>query len=177
MRKYLRKWWPLGIALGVFGLCGFAPQIDNFLLQLNRAGATVDRSTQGWTFAGPVTSTGLLTPTAGLVLPTGNVSLTSPTVTFNANSYKMFEVITLTSDANQTAFHPVGGTAGQTLIFLTGAGSNTIGVTDDATSMTIGGNITLTEGQGDVLALRCVAAPAYSTSGYGQWTALFAHDN
>lgn len=103
------------------------------------------------------------------------VSLTSPTVTFDATNKRF---ISLTSDANLTGIHPVNGTTGQVISIVSGAGSNTMRFDDDATSMTIGGNVTLTEAQNDVLALVCIAAPtAGETNGYGKWAALYAHDN
>lgn len=117
---------------------------------------------------------GTLYPPTRTIFPSQtDVSLTSPTVTFAAANKN---IITLTSDANQTGIHPTGGTTGQIIYIVSGTGSNTMRFDDDATSMCIGGNITLTEAQNDVLALRCVTAPA-STTGYGIWQRWFSSDN
>ena len=84
------------------------------------------------------------------------VSLTSPTVAFAVTSATGY--ITINSDANQTGVHPTGGTVGQVLTIISGAGSNTIQFDDSASSMTIGGNIVLTEAQNDVLKLWCTSS-------------------
>jgi len=110
---------------------------------------------------------GALTLGAAQVLTASAVSLTSPTVTFSAAGKNL---VVLNSDANQTGIYPTGGTQYQVLSILSGAGSNTMRV-DDGTSMTIGANITLTEGQGDVLTLLCTNAEG------DEWTAFSAHDN
>ena len=83
------------------------------------------------------------------------VSLTSPTVTMSAANRNL---IVLNSDANQTGHVVTGGTLNQVLLIRMGAGSNTARFDDDGTSMALGGNLTLTEGQGDVLGLLCTSA-------------------
>jgi hypothetical protein len=95
------------------------------------------------------------------------VTLTSPTVTFSAVN-KHF--IDLTADANLTGIYPTGGTLRQVLFIHSGTGSNTMRL-DDGTSMTIGGNITLTEGQGDWLMLRCTSADG------DEWERIGSADN
>ena len=90
------------------------------------------------------------------IFTAGAVSLTSPTVTFSADG---LSYITLNSDANQTGVNPVGGVAGQTIIVVAGAGSNTMQFDDNSTTLSLGGNIVLTEGTGDNLSLLCVTAP------------------
>jgi len=104
-----------------------------------------------------------------LHLPTATaVSVTSPTVTFDAS--EKFR-ITLASDANQTGFYPTGGELNQVLLIESyGTGSNTMRF-DDGTSMTIGANATLTESQGDVLCLICTSADG------DEWRELFLADN
>lgn len=112
------------------------------------------------------TITGVLTQ-GPLVLTNSDVSLTSPTVTFSAaNKSKM----TLNSNANQTGIYPTGGALGQIVTIISGAGSNTMRF-DDATSMSLGANITLTEGQNDILTLICTSADG------DEWAAVSAHDN
>ena len=89
------------------------------------------------------------------VFTAGTVSLTSPTATFSVNGLSN---ITLNSDADITGVLPTGAVVGQMITLITGSGSNTMRF-DDGTSVTCGGNITLTEGQGDVMTLLCTTAP------------------
>ena len=89
------------------------------------------------------------------VFTPGTVSLTSPTTTFSVNGLSN---ITLNSDADITGVLPTGAVVGQMITLITGSGSNTMRF-DDGTSVTCGGNITLTEGQGDVMTLLCTTAP------------------
>ena len=100
------------------------------------------------------------------VFTAGTVSLTSPTATFSVNGLSN---ITLNSDANMTALLPTGAVSGQMITLIAGAGSNTMQF-DDGTSVTCGGNIVLTEGQGDVLTLLCTTAP-------NAWIRLSSVDN
>ena len=95
------------------------------------------------------------------------VALTSPTVTFSVLNMRE---VSLTSDANQTGLLVTGGVINQVVTIISGAGSNTMQF-DDATSMVIGANITLTEAQQDALTLQCIDA------GGTAWRALSAHDN
>jgi hypothetical protein len=122
------------------------------------------------TLSGAVTSTSTFQNT-GNSQPIGTIalaaSLTSPTVTFNAGNAS---VATLNSDANATGIYPTNGKVWQTVLIKSGAGSNTMRF-DDGTSMTLGGNITLTEGQNDILTLVCTSADG------DEWAAVSAHDN
>lgn len=83
-----------------------------------------------------------------------DVSLSSPTKTWTAASSSWF---VLNSDANQTGHYPTGGSLGQVIWIRSGTGSNTMRF-DDGTSLTLGANKTLTEGQGDTLGLVCVSS-------------------
>ncbi len=103
---------------------------------------------------GATTLSGAATLDGAIVIPRDNVSLTSPTVTFSAAGKSR---ILLNSDANQTGFHPTGGVLGQEIVIFAGSGSNTMRF-DDGTSMTLGGNLTMTEGQVDRIWLRCTSA-------------------
>ena len=94
------------------------------------------------------------------------VSLTSPTVNFRVSGATY---ITLTADANLTGVYPTCAEAGQVITIVTGDGSNTIRLDDSAASMTIGSNITLTEGQYDSVTLLAL--------GEDEWTCIAAHDN
>lgn len=80
------------------------------------------------------------------------LNMTSPTATFSVVGRS---VVTLTADANLTGVVPTGGVAGQEVTIISGAGSNTMRF-DDGASMNLGGNITLTEAQFDVLTLRSI---------------------
>jgi len=96
-----------------------------------------------------------------------NVELTSPSTTLDVGSYSFVE---LNSDQNVTGFYPTGGRLGQIIRFRSGSGSNTVRF-DDGTSMTIGANYTLTEGQGDFITLQCVSADG------DEWTEVSSADN
>jgi len=96
------------------------------------------------------------------------VSLTSPTVTFDVNDTSY---VTLNSDANQTGVRPLKGSTGQVLYIVSGAGSNTMRFDDSGTTMALGGNITLTEGQGDALLLICTSQSTNS------WSRVSTGDN
>lgn len=93
------------------------------------------------------------------------VLLTSPTTTFSVAGLSR---VTLTASTNTTTIVPTDGVAGQEIVIISGAGSNTMRF-DDGTDMQIGGNVTLTEGQNDVLALRSLDGTT--------WIGLSAHDN
>lgn len=101
----------------------------------------------------------IATPTA--------VSLTSPTLTFDVSETSF---VSLQTDANQTGVYPTGGALHQVVTIQSGAGSNTARF-DDGTSMTIGANFTLTEGQGDFITLKCVSADG------DEWTEVSSADN
>lgn len=95
------------------------------------------------------------------------VALTSPTVTFSVVGKSFVE---LTSDANLTGIVPTGGELYQILVIKSGAGSNTLRF-DDGTSTTIGGDITLTEAQEDLLFLVCIDAQG------DEWARIATGDN
>jgi hypothetical protein len=97
-----------------------------------------------------------------------SVSLTSPTVAISAAGKTG---IVISSNANQTGHKLVGGTLGQRVSIVTGAGSNTLRFDDSGTTMALGSNITLTEGQGDTLELVCT-----STTG-ALWSKTGGSDN
>ncbi len=134
------------------------------------SGANVFSSTAA--FGNNVTYTApLIISTAGEFQATAaSVSLTSPTTSFSAAGKYL---VTLTSDANQTGITVTGGDTGQLLTIVSGAGSNTMRFDDNATTLALGGNITLTEGQSDVLTLLCTDG----TSGHNTWAAVSTHDN
>lgn len=116
---------------------------------------------------GTITPTAVTIPaTNTTVLTASSVSLTSPTTTFSITGKNY---ITLTSDANQTGVRPTGGTTGQVVTIRSGSGSNTMRFDDNATTLSLGGNITLTEGQDDVLSL--------VVTGSGTYARLFSSDN
>lgn len=122
---------------------------------------------------GAITNTGASTMN-GIVTFNGNVmeksttaSITSPTVQLNAASFG--PSIELIADDSVTGINITGGTLNQVLEIHSGAGAHTLQF-DDATSMILGGNVVLTEGQTDSLTLKCLTAPDI-------WYATAAHDN
>ena len=80
------------------------------------------------------------------------------------------DLIVLTSDANVTGVTLTGGALNQVVTIITGDGSNTIRF-DDGADMVVGSNMTLTEGQGDVLTLMCTSADG------DEWVRLSNADN
>ncbi|HOE97282.1 MAG TPA: hypothetical protein PK847_11935 [Candidatus Sumerlaeota bacterium] len=96
-----------------------------------------------------------------------DVAVTSPTVTISANARR---AITVTADANQTGYRLIDGEVGQVVVIRTGAGFNTLRF-DDGASQSLGADITLTEGQNDVLALQCINAEG------DEWIRLWSSDN
>ena len=103
-----------------------------------------------------------------LVLTATNYEITSPSLVINAADKGM---IVLTSDESITGVTLAGGELNQKVEIRTGDGSNTIRF-DDVTSLTAGGNITVTEGHNDVITFICVDA-TYGTI----WTVHSLHDN
>lgn len=79
------------------------------------------------------------------------------------------DLIVLTSDANTTAT-VIGGALNQVVTIITGDGSNTITFNDGA-NMVLGSNVTMTEGDGDVLTLMCTTADG------DKWVRLSSADN
>jgi hypothetical protein len=130
------------------------------------SGATASISA-ALTTTGTVALNGVTTLGDTVLRTIDSISLTSPTVTFTAANANL---VVLTSDADQTGIYPTTGTLYQELRILAGSGSNTMRF-DDGTSLTLGGNITLTEGEGDMLTLLCTSADG------DEWTAVSAHDN
>jgi len=102
-----------------------------------------------------------------MILTATAIEITSGATTMSVADATL---VTLSSPINMTGFIPSGGALGQVLILKAGAGNNTIRL-DDGTSMTLGGNITLTEGQGDVIGLLCTSADG------DEWIRLFNVDN
>jgi hypothetical protein len=97
------------------------------------------------------------------------VSLTSPIKTINASGLKTFTVVTVQVDANLTGALVNHATTGTVLILISGSGSNTLRYDDAAGTMDLGGNITLTEGQGDVLCIECTGMPTTLTNNWRRW--------
>jgi hypothetical protein len=118
-----------------------------------------------WVIGGTLTRSGT---GYDLVSSRATVAMANPVFTFSVAN-KGF--ITLTTDTNCTGVCPTGGIVGQRIQIVSGAGANTMRVDDSASSMTIGGNITLTEGQSDVLVLECTDVDG------DEWTCVFNHDN
>jgi hypothetical protein len=115
-----------------------------------------------------VETSSTLTTRAARVMTAHDIEITSPALTFNVNG-KQF--INLSSDQNITGVHPLGGVVNQVIYVAAGrSGSNTMRF-DDGTSTALGANMTLTEGQDDVLGLICRVAPA-ATNGAGIWAAF-----
>lgn len=102
-----------------------------------------------------------------MILTATAIEITSGATTMSVADATL---VTLSSPINMTGFIPSGGALGQVLILMAGAGNNTIRL-DDGTSMTLGGNITLTEGQGDVIGLLCTSEDG------DEWIRLFNVDN
>lgn len=100
------------------------------------------------------------------VMNATDVALTSPTVTFSATG---LYYINLSANANLTNIYPLNGTAGQVLRIhaANGAGTNTMGFVDNASTMSLGTNRSLTEGNNSFIELVCHTAGArpqwYST--------------
>ena len=138
-------------------------------------GTNIGAGTPGTGAFTTLDASGAVTIAAGLtkgsacveVLTADAVSVSSPTVTFSAANRRY---VTLNSDANTTGWNVSGGTVGQVLTIISGSGSNTMQF-DDATSMVIGANITLTETQSDVLTIICIGGDGTV------WAGLSAHDN
>lgn len=119
------------------------------------------------TIGGAATITGVTT-VGSVVYTSSTVSLTSPTVVIDASL--LTDNVIINADANLTGIYLTSGTLNQEVTFRSGAGSNTMQY-DDGTSMSLGANITLTEGQNDFLTLVCI-----DSDGDG-WAAKSAHDN
>lgn len=93
-------------------------------------------------------------------------TLTSPSTTIALDPGARF--VRITSDANLTGIKVTGGTLNQVVTFTAAAtGSNTIRF-DDGTSMSLTGNITLTEGASpDYLHLICIDSDGDEFAGLG----------
>lgn len=97
-----------------------------------------------------------LAPSSTYNLTSSAIILTSPTVSFNANGQNF---ISLTTNASQTGVYPTGTSivVGDVLLITAGAGTNTIRFDDNTTTLALGANITLTQGNDCFLALICTA--------------------
>lgn len=104
------------------------------------------------------------------------IALTSPTATFSVNSL-IGDDVSLSADANLTGAYPTDGYVGQIVRIhaATGAGTNTIRFDDNGSTFSLGGNITLTEGNNDVLTLECRIAKG--TNSRSVWDCISAHTN
>lgn len=104
-----------------------------------------------------------------------DLGLTSPTVSFDINSRNY---VTLISNVNQTGLYPTGTSVavGDVVIIKSGSsGSSTMRFDDNATTLALGGNITLTAGQDDVLCLICTAVQG--TNSRPRMARLYSSDN
>lgn len=127
--------------------------------------------------------TGILTPstfaqtsTGNYLLTSANVSVTTPTVAFAVPTAGA-NYLTLNTDTNQTGCY-LTGTAiaeGAVIILRPGSGSNTMRFDDNGTTLALGANITLTEGQDDSLALLCTAVQG--TNSRPSFMRLYSADN
>lgn len=106
---------------------------------------------------------------AGLVNVAEAETLRVGNLTINVSSAS--SIIVLNSNANITGVTLVGGVENQIVELVTGTGANTIRLDDNGASLALGANITLTEGQYDVLTVRC-----YDEDNQF-WRAVSAHDN
>ena len=102
----------------------------------------------------------------GLFLSNADVALSTDTL-INVSGKNL---VTVTATGNITGVRPVGGALGQVVVIKTGAGANTLRI-DDGSYTNVGSNLTLTEGQGDVVTLLCTDA----TNQY--WMKLSNSDN
>lgn len=89
-------------------------------------------------------------------LEASTAEITSPSTTLDVSS--LGSAVVLNSDQNITGATITGGTLNQVLYLFSGSGENTVRFDDSATTMILGGNVTITEGQEDSLILRCVNA-------------------
>jgi len=117
-------------------------------------------------FNGTMSIDGNMTLTKELLYDSSAATLTSPALTISATDM-LYGV--LTSDQNTTGVTLTNGTTGQLVTLVTGAGSHTIRFDDNAATLSLGANITLTEGHQDSLTLLC--------TGDRTWAAIAAHDN
>lgn len=125
--------------------------------------------------------TGILTP--GTFAPAASylqaftqtdVTLTSPTTTFNATGL-YYITLTAASNVALTGCYPTGGVLGQEIRIKSGTGSGSTRFDDTATTLALGANITLTGSQDDFLTLQCTQAQG--TNSRSRWAAVSAHDN
>ena len=86
-------------------------------------------------------------------LEVGAVDITTPTLTYD---FTGLGAATITHDSDVTGASIIGGVENQVVYVFSGAGTNTIQFDDSATTMILGGDVTITEGQNDCLILRCV---------------------
>lgn len=99
--------------------------------------------------------------------PATGIAVTSPTVTVDISAYPDARMFSLTADENQTAYKISGGWLNRVITVTAGTGSNTL-TFNDGTSMTLSGNIVLTEGGSpDYLHLICTTAEGDEWAGLG----------
>lgn len=104
-----------------------------------------------------------------------NLAVTSPTVSFDINSRNY---VTINSNVNQTGLYPTGTSVavGDVVIIKSGtSGSSTMRFDDNGTTLALGGNITLTAGQDDILCLICTTAQG--TNSRPCMARLYSSDN
>lgn len=120
------------------------------------------------------TSTG--SANAGFIAVAANVALTTASAATAQFSATGQYYISLSTNANVTGVRPTNGTTGQQLIIRSanGQGTNTMRFDDNASTVSLGGNITLTEGNNDVLALVCTTG---GTGTRSQWARLYSSAN
>ena len=104
-----------------------------------------------------------------LQIPTVDVTITSPTKTVVVSGTANPIAINLTTSVSQTGCLLSGGIKGQIVLIRGTSDSATTRWDDNATTMALGGNLTL--GVTDWLALRC------SSSSPQKWERLFNVDN
>lgn len=146
-------------------------QVDGeaVLTTVDLNGGTIDGATIGASVASTATLASATLQGVDYFKATADaVEITSPSLVIDASDKGL---IVLTSDESITGVTLSGGELYQVVTLVTGAGSNTIRF-DDATSLTCGGNITVTEGDSDALTVMCTDA-TYGTI----WTVLSTHDN
>lgn len=134
-------------------------------------------------FGGNINVSGILTPgtfaqtsTGNYLLTSANVSVTTPTVAFAVPTAGA-NYLVLNTDTNQTGCYLTGTAVaeGQVILLRSGAGSNTMRFDDNGTTLALGANITLTEGQDDMLALICTAVQG--TNSRPAFARLHSSDN
>lgn len=129
-------------------------------------GAQQIETDTGFTYnpnTGVVTATsfsGSVTIGRQLYNTTSTFEITSPSRVLNLSGLNSH--VTLTSDENITGASISGGSAGCIYIIKTGAGSNTVRFDDNGTTLGLGGNITVTEGEDDIIGIIVTGTNTYA---------------